>query len=135
MVRPTLRPIAALPDSEQLVRDVVMDGTDIHYGGNVGTISIMNSTYELYPFEMVDCSDCGGDGQPGWFELHSMIGAAETDLGFGILYLYVNRQDRAYLSHYIRFNPVHHGVSPTLMADWFLQGDGPSPQAGWRGLP
>jgi hypothetical protein len=134
-VRPRLERIATLPDSEQLVAGFVMEGTDIHYAGDVGSISILDSTYELRPFEMVDCSDCGGDGRSGWYELHSMIGTPGTDLGFGILYLFTDRQDRAYLNYYIHLGPVRLGESPTLTAEWILPVNIPSPKAGWMGLP
>jgi hypothetical protein len=69
-----------------LLFDFSISGKDISYNGmSIGSASFAGDTYQLYPFHLVDCSNCAS---PGWDELHSFFwNASKQTACIGILYL------------------------------------------------
>ncbi len=62
-------------------------------GGSPGHVTIGSRSLALYPFDVVDCSACGGGG---WQELHVLLwDDASASLGFAILYLFPPASGRA----------------------------------------
>ena len=52
-----------------------------------GTLTLMNTTYNVRAFSFVGCTDCVNAQRKGWEELHVWLGAEDQDC-FGVLYLY-----------------------------------------------
>jgi hypothetical protein len=56
-------------------------------GSQVGTLSLLGDSAQVYPFHAVDCRQ--GCGSVGWYELHSVIWDPVKQIaGFAIFYLY-----------------------------------------------
>jgi len=54
-------------------------------GANAGSAELANATWSMYPFNVIDCSNCA---TPGWYELHTLFwNAANQSAALGILYL------------------------------------------------
>ena len=58
---------------------------------NVGTVNL-SLEYELLPFEIVDCLDCGNTSSNGWVEIHSVLSSkSPSNTCIGIFYLYAEK--------------------------------------------
>lgn len=115
-VQPALALTERSLDISRLVSGFTITGDEISYDGNVaGTYTYGETTYALYPFELVDCSDCsGGD----WQELHSILyNAEEAKACFTILYLMEGSEDMVISSYSICF-PDLDNVNAVLTATW-----------------
>ena len=68
------------------VKGYSIKGTDISLRTDgTGDVRTLGREWNLYPFNVVDCSECA---TPGWFELHSLMwNAAAKRVCFGIFYL------------------------------------------------
>jgi hypothetical protein len=77
---------ASTIDSIALVPGFTVQGKSISYdGAHPGTTMVGANRYAWYPFNFVDCSECGSDG---WYELHSLlIPQDRKSAAFGIFYL------------------------------------------------
>ena len=100
----------------QLVSGFTITGDEVSLSdGQAGTYSYFGEDFTLYPFETVDCSDCGGEG---WGELHSvMTNADQTKTCFTILYLMADIPDSLYSSYSICF-PDLDDVNSNFGATW-----------------
>jgi hypothetical protein len=65
---------------------MTISGTDIQLGASGGHLDLAGKTWELLPFNTVDCStDCPGGS---WYEIHSLLARA-GEACFTILYLHL----------------------------------------------
>jgi hypothetical protein len=85
----------------ELVPGYTISGADVEYDGvNPGFIRWDSSTYELLPFELVDCTEtCGGTG---WWELHvALLDRATARACVGVVYLMLDRPTRVAIEYAI----------------------------------
>jgi len=122
-IRPELSVLDTLPSPNQLIHNIEITGEGIEYKNQAGYIKIANVDHRLYPFEYVDCFDCVRGSLKGWHEIHSIVEGPGGDLGFGILYLYVNKPERISLHYHIRLSPLQFGLSPSFSGSWNFVGD------------
>jgi len=69
-----------------------ISGSEINYSNNQGWLIMENQNYSVTVFSTVDCYDCG---DPGWYELHSILVPVASNKDaivyksacFGIIYL------------------------------------------------
>ncbi len=80
----SLPALAAAP--APLDTGMTITGTGIHLGAAGGQVDLAGATWELVPFNTVDCTTCPGGP---WYELHSMLLRA-GEACFTILYLRLN---------------------------------------------
>jgi len=85
-----------------------------------GTIEIERQEYGCYPFQLVDCSDCGATSTDGWFELHSIFRGPQDQIEFGILYLFIDDPTYVTLYYCIQLCDLRLGPSTTYEADWSI---------------
>ncbi len=73
----------------KLVSGFSITGAQISFdGSSVGNASVNGESFQLYPFNIVDCTACAS---PGWYELHSLLwDPAGKSACLGILYLEKN---------------------------------------------
>lgn len=121
-VRPTLDALEAGPSAADLVQGLEIDGTGIDYRDGVGSILIDGRPHALYPFEIVDCSDCGASEQDGWLEVHAMTEGRGNDRGFVILYLFASAPGSIDLFYHVRFDPFRCGADAHYAASWSVDG-------------
>jgi hypothetical protein len=81
-VKVSLPALKALPAA--LDTGITIDGTDIHLDAAGGTVTLGSQSWQLVPFNTVDCTQCPGGP---WFEIHSML-LGDQQGCFTILYLY-----------------------------------------------
>jgi hypothetical protein len=121
--RPELSILETKPSPNQLIHNIEIAGEGIEYKKQAGTIRIADIDQRLYPFEYVDCSDCVRGSLKGWHELHSIIEGPDGDLGFGVLYLYVNKPEQISLHYHIRLAPLKFGLNPSFTGAWNFVGE------------
>lgn len=99
----------------RLVSGCTITGNDISFSdAEPGTLTYYDTTFDLYPFDYVDCSGCS-DGE--WWELHSIAhAAAEQTTCFTILYLYAG-SDSVFSSYSICF-PNLDNINANLSGSW-----------------
>lgn len=90
---------AVLPrlDAHPTVMDsgITVAGAQIALDENGGMVEVLGSSWELLPFETVDCTECPGGP---WYEVHSMLHRPEAGC-FGILYLFPDSPDEVMLAN------------------------------------
>lgn len=117
---PNLQCLGEAPNESQLVDGVTITGPLLNWGAGSGTIEIEQREYGCYPFQLVDCSDCGTTATDGWFELHSVFRGPQDQIEFGILYLFVEDPRHVILHHRIQLCDLWLGPSTTYEADWSI---------------
>jgi len=97
----TLSRLNHLPEPSQLVSGFSVTGDDLVIDDTGGTLALDGRSFDVYPFETVDCTtDCSADPADGWWELHSILeDTADGDTCFVIFYLMVSAGDSVVLSH------------------------------------
>ncbi len=117
---PDLQCLGSVPSDGQLVAGVTITGPMLNWTNGSGTIEIEQQEYGCYPFQLVDCSDCGATSTDGWFELHSIFRGPQDQIEFGILYLFVEEPRYVILHHRIQLCDLWLGPSTTYEADWSM---------------
>ncbi|MCP4089297.1 MAG: hypothetical protein GY746_05850 [Gammaproteobacteria bacterium] len=120
---PELWCLETVPEDNQLVSGVSISGSQLNWSSGLGTIEIDNQVYELYPFKLVDCLDCGSNANDGWYELHSVLRGPQDEMEFGILYLHVDNPGVVNLHYRIQLCEMQLGTSVMYEADWVLDID------------
>ena len=87
---PALRCLETMPNEEQLVSGITITGSQICWSSGPDAIEIESHSYAWYPFQVVDCTDCGATTADGWYEIHAMFQGFHDKTEFGILYLFVD---------------------------------------------
>ena len=69
-----------------------MQGLDVSLQPhNVGAVNL-SQEYDLLPFEIVDCLDCGNTSTNGWVEIHSVLSSKSlSNICIGIFCLYAEK--------------------------------------------
>lgn len=78
---------ASMLTLDSLVRGFAVTGATLSYdGSSPGTMAFGGRSWQVYPFNLIDCSTkCGS---PGWYELHSIFwDTSASETCFGIFYL------------------------------------------------
>lgn len=127
---PQLWCLEDVPADDQLVTGLTIAGPQLNWSSGVGSIEIENQEYELYPFQLVDCIDCGETPDDGWYELHTVFRGPRGEMEFGILYLFADRPGLVKLYYRIQLCDLRLGDSSFYYAEWTLE-----PDAGKVGLP
>lgn len=101
-----------------LVSGYTITGDLLSYNGTAAgsyTYDFDGTTFDLYPFEEVDCSDCGGDG---WWELHSVAYDVDSAKAcFVILYFMAGDEASVYAQYSLCF-PDLDNIDAVFSADW-----------------
>ena len=74
---------------------ITIAGTDIELGASGGQLDLAGATWDVLPFNTVDCTSCPGGP---WYEIHSML-VRPAESCFGILYLYPDTPGTVQLSY------------------------------------
>lgn len=102
----------------RLVTGYAITGNDISFSsGQPGTLTyaFTGATFDLYPFETIDCSDCH---EGPWCELHSIASDASVPQAcFTILYLFPDSMDTVFSSYSICF-PDLDNINASLAGTW-----------------
>jgi len=121
---PELTTLERAPEDVSLVEGVQIAGDSVsYYGGTAGWLVWEQVTYSLYPFEYVDCGDCGSGSEDGWYELHSILEDADGRLCFCILYLMQSRTNQIQIGYPICLDPVEPLEAVYVDAQWTLDED------------
>lgn len=112
-------PALALP-FPAAVEGYSMTGADVSFpGGRPGDVHILDRDWNLYPFNVVDCTSCA---TPGWYELHSLLwNAAAKQTCFGIFYLMQGVPDSVEMDYPVCLGGgvlTANGSSEDLPATW-----------------
>jgi len=118
---PELQCLDSVPSEEQLVVGVTITGAQLNWSAGSGSIEIDQQIYELYPFQLVDCSDCGTTEDDGWYELHAVFRGQHGEIEFGILYLFLEEPERVTLHYRIQLCDLRLSPSATYEANWVLE--------------
>ncbi len=118
--QPELFPLDLPP--EEVVDGFIVEGDEISISGGEGSISIGQSSYSLYPFQVVDCLDCESGSNSGWYELHVVLGSGAEMVGFGILYFHSGNEGEVRLEHLVYLDPVLQGEGYSYVASWSYLG-------------
>ena len=73
---------------------ITIAGTAITLNAGAGSVELAGKTWDLTPFNTVDCTDCP-DGP--WYELHCML-ERDSEGCFGIVYLFPDQLDSVMLT-------------------------------------
>lgn len=106
---PALEPLVSAPSTADCVEGLQIIGTGIDYRDGVGSIVIDGKLHALYPFELVDCSECGGTDEGGWHEVHAITTGRGSGLVFIILYMFADAPGTIDLIYHVRFDPFRRG--------------------------
>lgn len=130
---PNLPCLEDVPSEDQLVDGVTITGPMLNWSDGSGTIEIEQKEYGCYPFQLVDCSDCGATATDGWFELHSIFRGPQDQIEFGILYLFVEDPEHVSLYYRIQLCDLSFPPSRTYESDWSIAGPAVNskPQSHW----
>ncbi len=111
--------LTAFPSPDQLVEGFAVKGSSLTYNNGTGTVIWENQFFDLYPFEVVDCTSiCSASPADGWWELHSVMVDSGGRLCFGILYLMLSNTARVQLGYPICVNPIEIKESLYFDAAW-----------------
>lgn len=117
---PELHCLGKTPGDGQLASEISISGSTLNWSGGSGSIVIEQQSYALYPFQFVDCAECGATPADGWYELHSVFLGPNGEIEFGILYMYTDEPDRVELYYRIRFCNLLLGPASVYQANWTL---------------
>lgn len=75
-----------------------ISGPNVDYDGlSPGFIALPDADFSVYPFQGVDCSDCGA---PGWYELHALLwDESRRRLCFAIFYFHDEEPNQVALQY------------------------------------
>ena len=120
---PELWCLEKVPEVDQLVSGLTISGSQLNWSSGSGTIEIDNPVYELYPFQLVDCIECGSTANNGWYEVHSVFRGPQNEFEFGIFYLFVDDHGLVKLQHRIQLCELQLITRAQYDADWVLDID------------
>ncbi len=112
-------PAVTIPPPEVVPSFTITSNALAFDGKNAGTAQLQNESWDLYPFNVIDCSTCA---TPGWFELHSLFyRPQDQNACLGILYLeaaYPNQVVLAYSICLPGFTTPYSGNELGYSATW-----------------
>lgn len=120
-VQPELLKLATLPNESEIVQGFTIHGDHISCQNGQGGIRIGETEYSIFPFQMVDCSDCVSGSNSSWLELHFVFEFGGEVAGFGVLYFHLDNEEEVGLDHVVFLDPVLVGDSQTYAASWVYQ--------------
>jgi hypothetical protein len=103
--------LAALPTAFDT--GITISGTDLDLGASGGQVDLAGATWDVIPFNTVDCTTCPGGP---WLEIHSVL-VRPAEACFGIFYLYPDTPGTVQLS-YTLCMPSLDRPDGVYTADW-----------------
>jgi hypothetical protein len=132
LLTPDLQCLETVPDVDPLVADITIAGPTLNWSDDSGLIEIDDQSFDWYPFQFVDCGDCGNTEAEGWYELHAIFRGPQNEMEFGILYLHKDEPGQVALHYRFRFCDLRLGSPVFYKADWALESSGSSFQSAWQ---
>jgi hypothetical protein len=123
---PGMLVLGARPSADQLVVGFTLDGADVSYASaGPGSIRFDGEDFNLYPFEVVDCTvDCTAEPADGWWELHSLLASDGGRQCFAVLYMMVADATTVQVGYPVCIDPIEKFEDVFLEADWIAEASG-----------
>lgn len=114
----SLQALKAIPDSQDLVRGIEIDGQTVSLKNGSGRFKYNNIEFEINPFEFVDCRTCPGSYNNGWLEVHCLFSSKAYQSYFGIIYLLGNDTTQIQLGYGIGLEYLDRLDDSFITASW-----------------